>query len=106
MFVGEHVMEFRDVAGWTKPDNRTVTLRRGSDDPRNSSLCSANRFSAGDHHSSGGDRCAGAQWRRVGTSTWQDSGTTETGIPVGEHAVEFKEVSGWTKPGESAGHNH
>ena len=42
---------------------------------------------------------AGAQWRRVGTSTWRNSGTTETGIPVGQHTVEFSDVAGWTKPG-------
>ena len=42
---------------------------------------------------------AGAKWRRVGTSTWQNSGTTETGIPVGQHTVEFSDVAGWTKPG-------
>jgi hypothetical protein len=41
---------------------------------------------------------AGAQWRRVGTSTWRDSGTTEPGIPVGDHTVEFKDISGWAKP--------
>jgi hypothetical protein len=42
---------------------------------------------------------AGAQWRRSGTSTWRNSGTTETAIPVGQYSVEFKDVSGWTNPG-------
>ena len=42
---------------------------------------------------------AGAKWRRAGTGTWQNSGATETGIPVGQHTVEFSDVAGWTKPG-------
>ena len=41
---------------------------------------------------------AGAQWRRVGTATWLDSGTTENSIPVGTYTVEFKTVTGWTAP--------
>ena len=41
---------------------------------------------------------AGAQWRRTGTSTWRNSGTTETGIPVGQHTVEFKSITDWITP--------
>ncbi len=41
---------------------------------------------------------AGAQWRRTGTTTWRNSGYLESNIPVGSHTIEFKEVSGWTKP--------
>lgn len=41
---------------------------------------------------------AGAQWRRVGNPTWRNSGYTESGLPVGEYTVTFKDVSGWTKP--------
>jgi len=34
-----------------------------------------------------------------GMSTWRESGTTEmSGIPVGQHTIEFYSVSGWTKP--------
>ncbi len=43
---------------------------------------------------------AGAQWRRVGTSTWRNSGDIETDIPVGHCIVEFKDITitGWEKP--------
>lgn len=41
---------------------------------------------------------AGAQWRRVGTTTWLDSGYLESNVPVGSHTVEFKAVSGWNTP--------
>jgi uncharacterized repeat protein (TIGR02543 family) len=40
----------------------------------------------------------GAQWRRTGTSTWLNSGATESDVPTGSHTVEFKAVSGWTSP--------
>ncbi len=41
---------------------------------------------------------AGAQWRIVGTSTWRNSGYTLSGIPANSYTVEFKDVSGWSKP--------
>jgi len=41
---------------------------------------------------------AGAQWRRVGTATWLNSGSTQANIPVGAHAVEFRDVAGWVRP--------
>jgi hypothetical protein len=45
-------------------------------------------------------RDAGAQWRRKGTSTWYNSGETENNVPVGEHLVEFKSISGWLDPAD------
>jgi hypothetical protein len=41
---------------------------------------------------------AGAQWRRLCTTTWYDSGNTESDIPAGNVIVEFKEIAGWLKP--------
>jgi len=41
---------------------------------------------------------AGAQWRRICTLTWYDSGDTESGILEGDVIVEFKEIPGWIKP--------
>lgn len=41
---------------------------------------------------------AGAQWRRAGTSTWFDSGHTETDINVGNYTIEFKTINGWNDP--------
>ena len=40
---------------------------------------------------------AGAQWQ-VDGGLWQTSGTTLFGLPVGDHAVAFSTVSGWTAP--------
>ncbi len=41
---------------------------------------------------------AGARWRRVGTVDWRESGQTETGIPPGQHTIEFAELRGWATP--------
>ena len=41
---------------------------------------------------------AGAQWRRTGTTTWRNSGSTETGISAGNYTVEFRTISGWDTP--------
>ncbi len=43
-------------------------------------------------------RHPGAQWRRVGTVEWRDSGDAEPGVPAGNHLIEFKEIDGWSKP--------
>jgi PKD repeat protein len=43
---------------------------------------------------------AGAQWR-VDSGQWQNSGATQTGLTVGNHTVDFKDVAGWTKPGST-----
>ena len=67
---------------------------------------------AGDRHSLGlqtygslqvtiepaGAVAAGAQWRRVGTATWFDSGHIESGIPTGDYTVEFKVIASWDAP--------
>ncbi|MEN6307026.1 MAG: C10 family peptidase [Anaerohalosphaeraceae bacterium] len=44
----------------------------------------------------------GAQWRRVGTAAWYNSGDTETGIATGTYSVEFKSVVGWIAPENTA----
>jgi subtilisin family serine protease/subtilase family serine protease len=40
---------------------------------------------------------AGAKWR-VDEGPWQNSGTTYSGLSVGPHTVDFKDIIGWTKP--------
>ncbi len=40
---------------------------------------------------------AGAQWR-VDSGTWQNNGATVSNLTVGSHTVEFKDVTGYTKP--------
>jgi len=99
--VGQHTIEFKDVSGWTTPANQTVMVSNGR-----------TATATGAYNGWFGSLCvtigpqeavnAGAQWRRVGTSTWRNSGFTEAGIAVGQHTIEFKDVSGWAKPDAQA----
>ncbi|MCX7047359.1 MAG: InlB B-repeat-containing protein, partial [Candidatus Sumerlaeota bacterium] len=41
---------------------------------------------------------AEAQWRRVGTSLWRNSGEIESDISTGSQTVEFKTITGWNTP--------
>jgi len=41
---------------------------------------------------------AGAQWRRVGTTSWRDDWSIEHNVPAGNYQVEFKQVPGWRPP--------
>jgi major membrane immunogen (membrane-anchored lipoprotein) len=95
--VGQQTVEFLEIQGWTKPDNKSVTIIKDT----------VTNTSGTYRQQTGSLRvtinppeavAAGAQWRRVGTSMWRNSGTTESNIPVGQHTVEFKSVSGWSKP--------
>ncbi len=36
-----------------------------------------------------------AQWRRVDTQSWRDSGATESNVPPGHYSVEFSILPGW-----------
>ena len=40
---------------------------------------------------------AGSQWN-VDSGTWQNSTVTVTGLSVGSHTVNYKPITGWTKP--------
>ena len=40
---------------------------------------------------------AGAQWN-VDGGTWQNSGDTVMGLPVGSHTINYNSVTGWTAP--------
>ena len=42
---------------------------------------------------------SGAQWRRVGTMTWYDTGEIETDVPVGTYEIEFRPAPGWMPEG-------
>jgi alpha-tubulin suppressor-like RCC1 family protein len=41
---------------------------------------------------------AGAQWRRIGTTEWLDSGQIETSVLAVAWTIEFKPIAGWRGP--------
>ncbi|MHC4643032.1 MAG: lamin tail domain-containing protein, partial [Planctomycetota bacterium] len=42
---------------------------------------------------------AGAQWQ-VDGGAWRDSGYIESGLSVGTHTVEYKDITGWNEPAD------
>ncbi len=96
---GSHTVEFKDVSGWTKPANISVTIIQ------NQTASATGTYEAIPQTGSlrvtiepSGARSDGAQWRRTGTGTWRNSGDIESNIPAGGHTVEFKAIGGWETP--------
>jgi hypothetical protein len=93
--IGQQTVEFNDLPGWTKPGNQMVAITNGG------TASATGAYGQGSLKvtiSPQGAVSAGAKWRRVGTSTWKDSGATEMSLPLGQQTVEFSDVPGWTKP--------
>lgn len=94
---GAQVVEFKPVAGWTTPANQGVTISNG----QTSQITGSYVRQTGALRVSifpGAATAAGAQWRRAGTTAWRAGEATETDVPTGICAVEFKPLTGWTTP--------
>ena len=95
--VGEATVEFKSVTGWNAPPNQGVTIDNGQT-THASGTYTQQTGSLQMMINPQGAIDAGAQWRRMGTSTWRNSSYTESSIPVGEATLEFKSVTGWNTP--------
>jgi len=95
--VGQRSIEFSDVAGWTKPDNRTVTISEGKTGTATGTYVQQTG-SLTVRITPQGAIDAGARWR-VDGGPWQRSGFSQTRLPVGQHTVEFSDVAAWANPG-------
>ena len=93
--VGSHAVEFKAAAGWTKPGNKTVTINTNQTTSASGAYTQQTGSLKVSIEPSG---LAGAQWR-VNGGSWRNSGYTQSDLSVGSHTVEFKAVSGWSKPG-------
>jgi hypothetical protein len=94
---GYYTIEFKDVPDeWIKPVNQTLHVIEGETTTatgiytQNGSLCVTILPPEA--------AAAGAQWRRVGSTEWHDSGYTEERVRAGACTLEFKEIPGWAKP--------
>ena len=95
--VGSHTLEFKALTGWSKPGNRTVTINYNQT-ANPSSTYTLQTGSLKVSISPSAAVSAGAQWRVDGGS-WRNSGYTQSGLSVGSHTLEFKALTGWSKPG-------
>jgi major membrane immunogen (membrane-anchored lipoprotein) len=95
--IGQTTIEFKAISGWTTPTNQSVNITNGGTATATGTYVQqtgALQVTL----SPAGAVTAGAQWRRVGETTWRNSGDTESGIAVGQATIEFKTISGWTTP--------
>lgn len=94
--VGQHTIEFSPVPCYNTPVSQNVSLAcgqaystSGTYTPQTGSLAVT--------ISPQGAIAAGAQWR-VNGGAWQNSGATVSGLPLGQHPVEFKDATGYDTP--------
>ncbi len=93
---GGHSLEFKDIFGWDKPVNQVVSIAE------NQTVMASGIYvrQMGSLSVTIGPQSAvvaGAQWK-VDGGHWQNSGAIVSGLAVGQHVVEFKDLPGWTRP--------
>ena len=94
---GSHTVTFQNVAGLTSPANQTVTVSNG----RTTSAAGTYVQQTGSLIVAISPQAAvdeGAQWQ-MDSGGWQASGSEISNVPIGPHTVSFKDVTGWTTPG-------
>lgn len=89
-------VEFAELDDWDKPADQQVDIvygplnqASGTYQPHTGSL---------KVNISPPDVLPDGKWRRLGQAAWQNSGSTESSVPVGPHIVEFNPVTGWLTP--------
>jgi hypothetical protein len=98
---GSCTVEFKSITGgWKAPANKSVTINENQTTSTSGAYIQVGSLKV--TISPAGVVTAGAKWRRKGTSTWLNSGSTESGVPVGSCTVEFKAIAGWNKPANKA----
>ncbi|MCD6162401.1 MAG: VCBS repeat-containing protein [candidate division Zixibacteria bacterium] len=95
--VGTYIVEFRPITGWNESSDQQVIINNNETTSINATYIRQTgslqvmifpQEAVND----------GAQWRRVGTTTWQNSGYIEQAIPIGQYSVEFKPIADWYTP--------
>jgi hypothetical protein len=94
--VGQHAISFKDVTGWGKPAGQSVTVQKAQT-AQGSGVYGQDLGSVSVTITPAEAVTAGAQWN-MDNGTWQSSGLTVPNVSVGQHAISFKDVTGWGKP--------
>lgn len=94
--VGNHILAFSSVSGWTTPAGQTVAVTNSETTPGAGTYV----FQTGSLRVTiypAAVVSAGAQWQ-VDGGAWQASGATLSGLPPGSHTVGFVTALGWVTP--------
>ncbi|NQU75977.1 MAG: lamin tail domain-containing protein, partial [Planctomycetes bacterium] len=95
---GSHTVEFKDITDWTKPGSEAVQINDGVlTDISRAYVQQVGSLQV--NISPSEVVTAGAQWS-VDGGGWQNSGATVSSLPVGSHTIDYKDVTGWTKPAD------
>ncbi|MCD6392036.1 MAG: lamin tail domain-containing protein, partial [Planctomycetes bacterium] len=94
---GTHTVEFASIADWDKPNDQVVEVTYGEIAPATGTYIE--HTGSLRVNISPPDVLPTAKWRRMGETTWRDSGSTENDVPAGPQYVEFTLVTGWRAPG-------
>jgi len=95
--IGMHTLGFSVLGDWDKPADQAVEIVYG---PLNEASGTYVQHTGSLQVTlSPAEVLPDAKWRRLGQIVWRDSGTTESGVGVGPHTVEFNPVTGWLTPG-------
>ena len=95
--IANYEVEFNDIPDWDRPINVPVTIVKDQTATTSGTYIhwtGSLQVTISPPEAVGG----GAQWRRVGTEQWFNSGDIESSIPTGDYQVEFNEIPGWDKP--------
>ncbi len=95
--VGDVVLSFKEIPGWTKPENETVTVAKDETAETTGTYVFAG--GAGSLRVDITPGPAEARWS-LDNATWRSSGTVVTGLATGSHQVFFNQVNDWTKPAD------
>ena len=95
--VGDHTVEYRTISGWATPGNQIVTIENNQN-TNTTGIYTKETGSLKVTIEPDEALAAGAQWRMDGGS-WHQSGDTQSNVAEGDHTLEFKEIAGWSKPG-------
>jgi predicted small secreted protein len=94
--VGQHTVAFNNITGWNPPASQTVTIANG----QTTTLTGAYIQQTGSLTvtiSPAAAASAGAMWN-VDSGKWGASGTTISGLTIGQHTVAFNNITGWNAP--------
>jgi PKD repeat protein len=91
-------IQFKDVSGWTKPSEKTVTINEGTNSESGRYTKKTGTLTVTIYPS---EVQSNARWKLTTETGWHSSGEKIVNIQVGSSCtIQFKDVSDWTKPSE------